>query len=179
MGLFNKSKSNGEYDDNESDSSYDDESRIKRRKSRAKDFRDLNPENRKKRKEPKKPWGKKERFFVLAIILLTAGTSGILAFSARAWKLPGVPRIKIPSFSLPFFSEETIILEGDRDSVRDREKADEVTFKFKEATKNLSGVYGLYIVNLTNGYSFGVNENETFTAASLIKLPVMVGMYID
>src|SRR3989344_7022306 len=64
------------------------------------------------KKEPPKPWGRKERLLVLALILLTAGTSGFLSLSARAWKLPGLPRIKAPKVSVPFFGEETIILEG-------------------------------------------------------------------
>jgi len=30
-------------------------------------FKDLNPENKKRRKEPPKPWGKKERLIVLIV----------------------------------------------------------------------------------------------------------------
>ena len=143
----------------------------------SKEFKDLKPKNRRKRKEPKKPWGKFERYLVIAVILLTAGTSGILALSARSWKLPGLPRLTFPHISIPgFLSEETIIIEGRKE---DEEKARRVMNAFGEKTENLSGVWGLYVVRLDNGYSYGVNENETFQAASLVKLPVMAGMYVE
>ena len=63
-------------------------------KSLGKDSRPENqkPQTLRKKKIPKKPWGKKERFFVLFVILLTAGVSGFLALSSRSWKLPGLPR---------------------------------------------------------------------------------------
>lgn len=141
-----------------------------------------------KKMEPPKPWGKKERFLVLVVLLLTLGTSSVLALSARNWKLPGLPRIKfqLPSFSL--LKNETITIEGDEDRIREVFKSNEVISKFREMTNELSGVYGLYVVNLDTGFSLdrkvasfacGVNENEIFQAASLIKLPVMVAMYMS
>mgnify|MGYP005851830219 FL=1 len=136
--------------------------------------KDLKPEDRKHLKKPKKPWSRKERLLVLLTLIITSGTSGFLALSARSWKLPGLPRLAISRFSIPFFSEETIVLEGNR---VDQEKGRKIISEFKEKTKSLSGVYGLYIVHLDSGYSFGVNENEIFQAASLIKLPVMSTMY--
>ncbi len=159
------------------------------RKSRTRKIRDLNPrpkddrplagENKKRRKQPPKPWGRKERLIILVILLFTVGTSAVLAISSRAWKLPGLPRLKLPSFSLPFSGEETIVIEGDRDRVRERERAEKVIAGFKEETKNLSGVYGLYVVNLSTGFAYGVNETEVFESASLNKLPVMAGMYME
>lgn len=136
------------------------------------------PRRRKKKTEPAKPWGKKERILILLIIIFTAGSSGILALSAREWKLPGVPRIKprLPSFS--FLKDETIILEN-VDQVAQVEKANEVKSKFREFTKDLSGVYGLYVIDLSTGFSYGVNETETFQAASFIKLPVMAAMFME
>lgn len=175
MELFKRRKDDEEYEDE--DSSYDeplgDEGR-RRRRFKDKDFRDLKSENKKKRKEPKKPWGRKERLFVLAAILLTAGMSGILALSARSWKLPRLPRLKLPSISVPFWGEETIIIEGNR---LDQEKSKRVIQEFNEKTKDLSGIYGLYVIKLSNGFSYGVNGSEIFQAASLIKLPVMAAMY--
>ncbi|KKQ53019.1 hypothetical protein A2865_02740 [Candidatus Woesebacteria bacterium RIFCSPHIGHO2_01_FULL_39_17] len=185
MAFFRKTK------DEEEDYEDEEETRPRARRLKdkqslagyaSKDFKDLKSENRRKRREPKKPWGTKERVFVLLIILLTAGTSATLAISARAWKLPGLPRVKFPTLSIPFFREETIILEGNQDSQVNRVnqgKAERVRREFKEKTKNLSGVYGLFVIHLDNGFSYGVNENETFTAASLIKLPVMAEMYIE
>jgi len=60
---------------------------------------------------------------------------------------------------------------------KNKEKASQIISRFKGETNQLSGIYGLYIVDLTNGYSFGVNEEESFEAASLVKLPVMAAMY--
>ncbi len=169
-----------EEDENEYDPSFAEASEGKGRRSRRhfsdRDFKDLKSENRKKRKEPKKPWGKKERLFVLTVLVLTVGTSGLLALSSRSWKLPGLPRFKIPTFSIPFLQEETIVIEGRR---KDYEKSLKTIELFKEKTKNLSGIYGLYVIDLESGFSYGVNENETFQAASLIKLPVIAGMYLE
>jgi len=179
MAFFKKRK------DDEDDEEYEEEELYtRRRKPRDKDFKDLKSENKKHRKEPKKPWGKKERYLISATLLFTIGVSGILAMSARSWKLPGLPRISFSTFTLPnsLFSEETIILEGDRNYQVNQEfqkKMEEITSAFKDKTKDLSGIYGLYVINLNNGASFGVNENEKFQAASLIKLPVMAGMYIE
>ena len=132
------------------------------------------------KKETNKPWGKKERFWVLGVFLLTIVTSGVLALSARSWKLPGLPRIKIPdkdSLSIPFLSEETIILENTKVSDEKQRKSEEIKDEFKTLTRNLSGVYGLYVVDLESGYSFGVNERESFEPASLLKLPVIFTLY--
>jgi len=172
MELF-KDKNKGDRNlDNEFE---DEEEEIPRKKRlKDKDFKDLNPQFKRKRKEPKKPWGKKERFFVLATLILTSAASFFLALSARNWKLAGLPRFKLPSISIPFFSEDTIVIEGNRSEMEKKEKVIE---KFEEKTRNLSGVYGLYVSDLESDFSYGVNENETFQAASLIKLPVMVAFY--
>lgn len=131
---------------------------------------------KRKKKEPPKPWTKKERYLVLGVLLFTIITSGVLAMSAREWKLPGFPRISFPS---SIFKEEKIVIEGGSGGIdaRWKEKGDVVIDNFNEAVKDLSGVYGLYVVNLSTGNSFGIGENDTFQAASLIKLPVMVGIY--
>jgi hypothetical protein len=82
------------------------EGRFSRRK-----FRDLNPKNKKKRKEPPKPWGKKERMIALIILLVTVIASAILAFGAGS---KGKIHLSLPKFdfnSLNIFKEETIIVE--------------------------------------------------------------------
>ena len=55
-----------------------------------------------KKKEPPRPWGGKERILVFLVIFLTIGVSSVLSLNARSWKLPGMPRIKVPEFDLPF-----------------------------------------------------------------------------
>jgi beta-lactamase class A len=118
------------------------------------------------------PWGKKERSLVFYVLLTTILVSVVLAFSARSWKLPGFPRISFPSFW-----SETIVIEKDKTELD--ETAKEKILSFKEKTKNLSGVYGFYVVRLSSGFSYGVNENDIFEPASLNKLPVMLAMYIE
>lgn len=85
--------------------------RIKRLKPLPKDDKVPTGQRKRKRKEPQKPWGRKERLFVLIVLLLTVGASAILALSSYEWKLPGFPRIKISLPTFSFFGEETIVIE--------------------------------------------------------------------
>lgn len=148
------------------------------------DVRDLKPENKRKRKEPPKPWGKKERYTVLFFLLATVLTSGILAASSRNWKLPGLPQISIPKFpawNLNFLNGQTITIgpgkkQTDSDQIK---KARIIEKEFGKRTKPLSGLYAFYVVDLENEYSFGTGEHEILTAASLIKLPVLAAIYME
>ena len=154
----------------------------RRREDEYEDDEELKPKKKKrsnprKKKEPPKPWGRKERLLILLLLVLTAGGSGLLALSAREWKLPGLPRLKLEMPSIPFLTSEKVVLEGNNQ--KNTEKASEVISAFTEKTKGLSGVYGLYIVDLNSGFSFGINEHETFQAASFIKLPVMAAMFME
>ncbi|MCS7092015.1 MAG: class A beta-lactamase-related serine hydrolase [Patescibacteria group bacterium] len=140
------------------------------------DFKDLNPQNKKKRREPKKEWGTKERIIVMTALFVTAGLSAIFALHSRSWKLANAPRVQPPDISVPFVSEETIVLDSRK---KDKQKADEIISEIKKITKRLNGVYGVYVINLKSGFSFGVNHTEEFQAASLMKLPVMAAMYLE
>jgi beta-lactamase class A len=191
MALFGKKKKKDEEDDDldEKDSKKkgkrgddDDDSdemiptSLRRKRIEDKEFKDLKSENKKKRKEPPKPWGKKERLFVLIALLVTAGGSGFLALSSREWKLGGLPRVEAPKVEVPFMGSDTIVIEG---KANDKTTSDQVVSIFKQKTESLTGVYGLSVVRLSNGYSYGVNDKEEFTAASLIKLPVMAAMFAE
>lgn len=132
-----------------------------------------------KKKAPPKPWGRRERFFVGGTLVVMVAAAFVLAMSARSWKFPGLPRIKAPSISFPFFGGETIILEGSPADQADRVNQEKVKAEFNRRTQNLSGVYGLYVVDLNSGFSYGVNEKEVFQAASLIKLPIMASVYLE
>jgi len=136
-------------------------------------------EPRRRKKEPPKPWTKKERYLVLYVLLFTVVISSVLALSAREWKLPGFPRISMPTIKL--FEGGTIVIEGDGKAANSKLKAksEKIVEEFKKATSNLSGVYSLYVVDLRSGFSFGVYEDEIFQAASLIKLPVIATAYIE
>ena len=127
-----------------------------------------------RRKEPPKPWGKKERLLVLVVLFITMGTSAVLGVYSRGWKLPGLPRLKAPSIRIPFFGEETIVIEGNK---KEAEKAKKAKSQFADLTDDKSGIYGLYVVRIGNGSRYGVNEDDVLQAASLIKLPVMAAMY--
>lgn len=151
MAMFRKRRDEGEYDEEY-------EVETPRRK-----IRDLRPEFKKKRKEPPKPWGKKERYIVLAVLLVTLVTAAALGLGARDFKLPGFPKLEIPVF----LKEETIVI-GNKKSYS------KIISGFKEKTKNLSGTYALYVIDLSNSYSFGIDENKIMQAASLIKLPIML-----
>src|SRR4030043_838419 len=103
---------------------------------------------KRRKKEPPKPWGKKERFLILFILFFTILTSIILALSAREWKLPGIPRIKFPAISI--FQQETIVLANDNKngSKEIAERSKKVVTEFKNTTNDLSGVYGLFVIDL-------------------------------
>ncbi len=132
-----------------------------------------------KKKENIKPWTRKERYLVLSVLLFTIFMSGALAVSAREWKLPGLPRIELPSLQgekIIITKDPTYIDEGKEEM---QERATQILSGVDEITKTLSGVYGVYIIDLNSDFSFGVHEDEVFKAASLIKLPVMAGMYMQ
>lgn len=136
-----------------------------------KGLKDLAPENKRKRKEPPRPWGKRERLLVFSALVLSIVASSLLALSNRNWKLPGFPRID-------FSAEETITYEKNQpDVVNRREKENKIKKDFIESTKDKSGLYGLYVYDLTEKRGFGVNQKELMTAASLIKLPVMAALF--
>jgi len=127
-----------------------------------------------------KPWSKKERLLVVGVFVGTIVLSGLFALSAREWKIPGLPPLKITSnqFILTnIFKSKPVVVQGEAVPTKLREAQKAITDDFKLMTKSLSGVYGIYVVDLTSGVSFGVYENEVFEAASLIKLPVMAMMY--
>jgi len=182
MSIFNKRKYEEEEYEDEDEPLYsrasvdrsEDRGEANRRYPRNKDFRDLKPENKRRRKEPLRPWGKKDRILVALLLLFTAGISSYLGLSARNWKLPGLAKINLKSLSNSFFGSDTIVLKGNNE---DKKRADEVTSNFIKATDNLSGIYGFYIINLESGFSYGFLEEDTFQAASLIKLPLIAVMY--
>jgi beta-lactamase class A len=145
-------------------------------KSRFKngDFKDLKPANKRKRKEPQRVWTKKDRILLLLLLVVSVGVSGYLALSARDFKLPGFPRMTGGSFKL--FGEDEVVIEKNGSK---SDMAQKIINEFNQKTKNLSGVYGLYVVDLGSDYSFGIDDEDVFQAASLIKLPLMAGMFIE
>lgn len=121
-----------------------------------------------------KTWGKYERILVFGVFGVMALVSAILAASARSWKLPNLPKINLPNFSL----EETIEIKSERRTPAPTARSfNRLRGQITTLTGSLSGIYAVYTQNLTNSQSFGANEKEIMQAASLIKLPVMVAVY--
>ncbi len=145
------------------------EEEYQERELSRKKIKDLNPENRKKRKEIPKPWGKKERYLVLGTVLGSLVASMILFASARSWKIPGLPKISLPSFN-----QDPIVITGDK---KQSDAAIKAEAAFRQKTDKLSGIYAFYVVRLGDGFSYGVAETSKMQAASLIKLPIMSLVY--
>ncbi len=169
MGLFRK-KVEEEVDD-DIETSEDEPRQIKRQ------FKDLKAENQKTRKEPLKPWGKTERLTVFIVLLVTVVTSGILALSARNFKIPQIPRLKISDISNLNPFREQVILVGNKGTKISQEKINNTKKLFKDMTNNYSGIYAFYIYDINGDYYYGLNYQEEMQAASLIKLPVMYQAY--
>ena len=52
-----------------------------------------------------------------------------------------------------------------------------VVSQVEELVENLQGSYGFYVYQLETGEAYGFNQDRIFTAASLIKLPVMLAIF--
>lgn len=133
------------------------------------------------KKELVKPWGKYERFFVLITLILTVGTSGLLALSARNYKLPNIPKLsfsKVDFEKINPFKEETVFVGGKGTKI-DQIKIEKIKSEFKEMTDGYSGVYAFYIYDLEGSYYYGVNHQDVMQAASMIKLPLMATVYLE
>lgn len=156
MKLFGKKKKEEEIEEEEE---LDEESKSTPKKKRS------------PKKEKPKEWTRKERRLVLFVLAITMALSGIFALSARSWKLPGLPRLSFKLPQIAILEEETIILEGDTVASTKRETIIE---EFRLMTRNLSGVYGLYVTSVDGSFEVGINDDEQFEPASLNKLPVML-----
>lgn len=113
MSIFGKKKEK-EIDDEEDILDEEEE----KTKKFTKKLKDLNPENKRKRKEPPKPWGVKERMIVLVTFTLTVFIAAFLALTARNYSFGKIGRLnfKLPSIeSFNIFKEETFVLEKDSD----------------------------------------------------------------
>lgn len=49
--------------------------------------------------------------------------------------------------------------------------------EIENLVKDLKGDYGIFVQDLATGESYGVNQDEVFMAASLIKLPILLTLY--
>lgn len=137
-----------------------------------------NKNQSKKKDQWIKPWSAKERLFVIIVFVGTIALSGLFAASSREWKLPGMTRLNLDMYRSKLtglFKSEPVVIQGDTRGIMAH--GEQTVADFKDITKELSGIYGLSVIDLKSGYNFGVYQSETFTAASLIKLPVMIMLY--
>ena len=125
-----------------------------------------------KKKEPTKPWDKKERLFILISLLITVLVSVFFSFSSGNFEIP-----KFPDFNLDnIFKGETVII-GNEAAVKKafrQKKAEKIITEFKNNTSNLKGTYAFEVIDLSDEFKFGVNQDVVMRAASLIKLPLML-----
>ena len=155
----------------------------KRKKDEEENYsevKDLKTAHKRSRGEPSRPWGKKERLIVFSVLFATVLTSAVGGLSARNWKLPGIPKLKLPRLTLPDLGgvfTQTIIVEKNGELALSNSKSSEIVSGVSELTTNLSGVYAFYLIDLSSGYTFGLNQKEQMQAASLIKLPAMALFY--
>ncbi|KKR49846.1 MAG: hypothetical protein UT84_C0018G0002 [Candidatus Curtissbacteria bacterium GW2011_GWA1_40_16] len=88
-------------------------------------IKDLNSQNKRKRKEPVRAWGKFDRIVIFLLIFLTCGLSGYLALASRGYKLPGFPRISFPKNSL--FGEKVVEFNSSgQDKIMNKKAVDEI-----------------------------------------------------
>ncbi len=178
MGLFGKKEeefdTEGGYSEEEG---FSEEEELKDRKLTRK-CRDLHSENKKKRKEPPKPWGKKECYIVLGFFLLTTLLAmGMFLFS-HDFKFPGLPRITIGSINLKNpFGEEIIEIGQKGQALQSDANAQRAISLFNSEIEPVSGYYGFLVIRLADGTSYGVSSDGKFQGASLLKLPLVVMMY--
>lgn len=113
-----------------------------------------------KKEEVKIPGGRK---WILAFFL------GTIILSLGFWVWGNKPQI----WQKPF-SPAVITF---RPTPTPQPQTSEIENEIIQLTKSLKGSYGVYVYNLTGKWEYGVNQNETFPAASLIKLPVFLSLY--
>src|SRR3990170_2248792 len=130
MSLFSRNKEE-EFDDEEG---FTEEEKLSDRKLTRK-FRDLHSENKKKRKEPPKPWGKKERFIVLGFFLTTTVLAAGMFLFSHDLKFPGIPRIAFSGINLKNpFGEEVIEIGQKRPAAQNDINVQEITSVFRQET---------------------------------------------
>ena len=125
-----------------------------------------------KKKEPTKSWDKKERLFILISLLITVLVSVFFSFSSGNFETP-----KFPDFNLDnIFKGETVII-GNEAAVKKafrQKKAEKIITEFKNKTSNFKGTYAFEVIDFSDEFKFGVNQDVVMRAASLIKLPLML-----
>lgn len=115
-----------------------------------------------KPKKKRKPFRSTDRWLIVGIFLLTVLTS--LVFYLKNEVVNLWQRIASP-----------LVISN----ITEKESFDPspVFKEIESLTENLRGVYGFYVYRFVDNREYGIHQNETFPAASLMKLPVILTLY--
>lgn len=120
------------------------------------------PQTKTFRKKPLKKKLSGGRRSIIALFLLTIGA--IILVLAATEIPPYFERLKEPIVVGSLLPEREFDPQPVIDQIRD-------------LTEDLLGTYGVAVYRLSDGQHYGINQNEIFPAASLMKLPVMLTLY--
>lgn len=155
------------------DTKADSEMAVRRRRRRRIKENENGSNTRKHVPSPPKPWGKAERFLVIGFLVVTSFMALSLAVTARSGKLPGLPRF---GTNENMFTDR-IIVENHEPVIATIPKSETMVHAWNDLTQNLSGIYGFYVLDLGTQESIESHSQEIYTAASLMKLPVLFALY--
>lgn len=118
-------------------------------------------------KKPKRPkLNNKDRLTILMIFFATVLASSFFYFKEKIENLP--KKILEPIIQPLVITSDSEVKKFDPSSVLG---------EIKNLTENLVGHYGIYVYRFSDGQEYGIRQRETFPAASLMKLPVMLTLY--
>jgi len=116
-----------------------------------------------KKKEENRKW-------ILGLVLATAVLSlGFWYWGQREGNWEGMIS--------PIEESAGELMNGKQASLRTLRDTEGTENEIKALVKVLQGSYGVYVYNLTDKQEFGLNQNEIFPAASLMKLPAILTLY--
>ncbi len=124
-----------------------------------------------KKKEPAKPWGKKERIAVLSVLSFTVLSSFFLTLSTKRLNFPSL-NINFPSLAL--INAKPLVLGKSESKFLTK---DEMKKALNDKIASQKGTYGIEIMELTTAKNYGINQNEKFEGASFFKVPLMIAVY--
>lgn len=69
------------------------------------------------------------------------------------------------------------VVDGESEGSSSQDSAKDLQEKLESLVENFDGTVGLFYQHLETGESFGINENEVFPTASMIKVPIMINVF--
>jgi beta-lactamase class A len=133
------------------------------RKSSQRKFSVRELETLRKRKEENRKW-------IFGLVLATA----VLSLGFWAW---GQKEGNWEGMISPIEKNMGEIADGKPATQKAQKDFEGTERRIEEAVKDLQGSYGVYAYNLTDKQEFGINQDEIFPAASLMKLPMILTLY--